>query len=113
MAQMNDQEAIEAKTLKEAAASKICKLRGTIYRAVPLAENPHRRQITEAAAKGPTVVGPLSEQPPEGSTVGSSSGGPKRRRTTSIVPRQNKLRNALLAGDTSFTCANLCLCVCR
>ena len=51
------------------------------------------------AAKGPTVVAPGS------AGASGGDGKPRMRRTTNIVKRENKMRNAILAGDTAFSCA--------
>lgn len=75
-------------------------LLATVNRAIPLEDNPNR-VIVKLPAKGPSVV----SQDGSIAAAAKDDGKPKMRRTTQIVKRENKLRNAILAGDTNFSYA--------
>lgn len=74
------------------------RLLATVNRAIPLEENPNR-VVDKPPPKGPTVVAV------EGASALSADEKPKMRRTTQIVKRENKLRNAILAGNDNFSYA--------
>lgn len=74
------------------------RLLATINRAIPLEENPNR-VVDKPPPKGPSVVAA------GGASASSADGKPKMRRTTQIVKRENKLRNAILAGNDNFSYA--------
>ena len=75
------------------------RLLATINRAIPLEENPNR-VVDKPPPKGPSVVASSAA-----TGASSADGKPKMRRTTQIVKRENKLRNAILAGDENFSYA--------
>ena len=66
----------------------LTKLRARIFRAIPLEQNPNRKQVASEKSRDGT-------RPPEQTAPSPPGSGGKVRRTAQIVKRENKMRWAL------------------